>query len=136
MNLKIVSDTNVIIDHLRNIPQATSLLEEVENGSFEGLISTITILELMAAPRMTEKRYKIIKTLIEMFEHVPVDERIATVAGRYLARYRASHGLEPMDAIIAATASTNEAVLFTLNTKHFKYIAGLAVINPYLVDQP
>ncbi|MEG3069844.1 MAG: PIN domain-containing protein [Candidatus Syntrophopropionicum ammoniitolerans] len=80
--MKIVSDTNVIIDHLRNIPQATSLLEEVENGSFEGLISTITILELMAAPRMTEKRFKIIKTLIEMFEHVPVDERIATVAGR------------------------------------------------------
>jgi hypothetical protein len=133
--LKIVSDTNIIIDHLRNIPRATSLLEEIENGSFEGYISTITILELMAAPKMTEQRFETIKALVEMFEHVPVDERIATVAGRYLAKYRASHGLEPMDAIIAATASVNEAVLFTLNTKHFKFIEGLVIINPYLIDE-
>ncbi|MDD2553804.1 MAG: type II toxin-antitoxin system VapC family toxin [Desulfotomaculaceae bacterium] len=133
--MKIVSDTNIIIDHLRNIPRATSLLEEIENGSFEGYISTITILELMAAPRMTEQRFETIKELIEMFEHVPVDERIATAAGRYLAKYRASHGLQPMDAIIAATASVNEAVLFTLNTKHFKFIEGLVIINPYLVDE-
>lgn len=133
--MKIVSDTNIIIDHLRNIPRATSLLEEIENGSFEGYISTITILELMAAPKMTEQRFEAIKALVEMFEHVPVDERIATVAGRYLAKYRASHGLEPMDAIIAATASVNEAVLFTLNTKHFKFIEGLVIINPYLVDE-
>jgi predicted nucleic acid-binding protein len=134
--MKIVSDTNIIIDHLRNVPMATSLLEEIENGSFDGYISTITILELMAAPRMTEKRFEAVRTLVEMFEHVPVDERIATVAGRYLAKYRVSHGLEPMDAIIAATASVNEAVLFTLNTKHYKFIGGLVIINPYLVDQP
>ncbi len=134
--MKIVSDTNIIIDHLRNVPRATSLLEEIENGSFEGLISTITILELMAAPKMTEKRFEIVRTLVKMFEQVPVDERVATVAGRYLAKYRPSHGLEPMDAIIAATASVSEAVLFTLNTKHFKYIEGLVTINPYLVEQP
>lgn len=133
--MKIVSDTNIIIDHLRNIPRATSLLEEIENGSFEGYISTITILELLAAPRMTEQRFETIKALVEMFERVPVDERIATVAGSYLAKYRASYGLEPMDAIIAATASVNEAVLFTLNTKHFRFIEGLVIINPYLVNE-
>lgn len=133
--LKIVSDTNVIIDHLRNVPQATRFLEEIENGSFDGLISTITILELMAAPRMTEQRVGAIKTLVGIFEQVPVDEQVATVAGRYLAKFRASHGLEPMDAIIAATASVNKAVLFTLNTKHFKFIEGLLVINPYIVNE-
>lgn len=132
--MKIVSDTNIIIDHLRNVPQATSLLKEIEGGSFDGLVSTITILELMAAPKMTEQRFEAIRGLLEIFEHVPVDGRIATVAGRYLAKYRASHGLEPMDAIIAATASANEAVLFTLNTRHFKFIEGLVVVNPYLVN--
>lgn len=134
MNLRIVSDTNIIIDHLRGVPQATKLLKEIECNNFEGLISTITILELMAAPKMTEQRLEATRELLEIFEHIPVDGRIATTAGIYLSKYRASHGLEPMDAIIAATARVNEAALFTLNTKHFKFIEGLVVINPYLTD--
>lgn len=134
MSLKILVDTNILIDHLRNITKATELLEEIENKNFEGLLSTINILELMAAPKMTEKRFESIKCLLDIFEHVPVDSNIAIVAGRYLAKYRASHGLEPMDAIIAASARVNEAVLFTLNIKHFKFIEGLVVINPYTID--
>lgn len=132
MILKIVSDTNVIIDHLRGISKATKVFQEIENENFEGLISTITILELMAALKMTKKRLEAIRQLLDLFEHVPVDGQIATAAGIYLAKYRSSHGLEPMDAIIAATARINEAALFTLNTKHFKFIEGLVVINPYL----
>jgi len=134
MNLKILVDTNILIDHLRNIPKATELMEEVENNNFEGLLSTINIMELMAAPKMTEKRFELIKCLLDIFEHVPVDSNIATVAGRYLTKYRASHGLEPMDAIIAASAHVNEAVLFTLNIKHFRFIEGLVAINPYTIE--
>jgi len=134
MSLKIVVDTNILIDHLRGITQATNVLEEVEDNNFQGYISTINIMELMAAPKMTEQRFELIKSLLDIFEHVPVDSNIATVAGRYLAKYRASHGLEPIDALIAATAKVNEAVLFTLNTKHFKCIEGLIVINPYSVE--
>ncbi len=132
--MKIVTDTNIIIDHLRGIPQATKLLKDIENDNFEGLISTITILELLAAPKMTDERFNSVRGLLELFEHIPVDGNVAAKAGRYLAKYRASHGLEPVDAIIAATASTSDAALFTLNTKHFKFIEGLVVINPYVVD--
>lgn len=134
MNLKILVDTNILIDHLRDIPKATELMEEVENNNFEGLLSTINIMELMAAPKMTEKRFESIRCLLDIFEHVPVDSNIAIVAGQFLAKYRASHGLEPMDAIIAATAHVNDAVLFTLNIKHFRFIQGLVAINPYTVD--
>jgi len=133
--LKIVCDTNIIIDHLRSIPRATKLLKEIENDNFEGLISTITILELMVAPKMTEQRFQAVRELLEIFIQIPVDGRVAASAGRYLARYRASHGLEPMDAIIAATARVNEAALFTLNTRHFKFIEGLIVINPYTIEE-
>jgi len=38
--LKVVVDTNIIIDHLRGVPQATKVLKEAEDGSLEGLIST------------------------------------------------------------------------------------------------
>jgi predicted nucleic acid-binding protein len=40
-----------------------------------------------------------------------------------------------MDALIAATAQVNEAVLFTLNKKHFRFIEGLVVIDPYLANE-
>ena len=133
--MKIILDTNIIIDHLRNIPQATKQLQEIEDGNYRGLISVITITELMAAPKMSEQRFQSIKKLLSLFEIISVDSIIAKAAGNLLAKYRASHGLEPMDALIAATAQVNEAVLFTLNKKHFRFIDGLVVINPYLANE-
>lgn len=79
--MKIVVDTNIIIDHLRGIPQATGLLKEIENGHFAGLVSTITIMELMAAPKMSEQRRQAIKELLAVFKHAPVDGQTATAAG-------------------------------------------------------
>ncbi|ACV63304.1 PilT protein domain protein [Desulfofarcimen acetoxidans DSM 771] len=135
--MKVVVDTNIIIDHLRGIPQATKQLQEIENGNFEGLISTVVIMELLAAPKpkISEKRLVAINNLLQIFEHLPVDGQIATVAGNLLSQYRASHGLEPMDALIGATALVNDAVLFTLSKKHFKFIKGLVTIDPYLVEE-
>lgn len=135
MTLRVVFDTNIIIDHLRGIPQATQQLREIENGNFEGLMSTITVMELMAAPRMSEERFNIVKGIFEMFDLVPVESTIAAAAGSFLSKYRASHGLNPMDAIIAATAYVSESVLFTLNQKHFRFIQGLVSINPYLAEE-
>jgi len=132
--MKVVIDTNIIIDHLKGVSQATNQLKEVEKGTFTGLISTITIMELMAAPKISEQKMNAIRELLDIFEHIPVDSRVASTAGAFLSIYRASHGLNPMDAIIAATAHENEAVLFTLNKKHFKFIDGLVTVNPYLAN--
>ena len=132
--MKVILDTNIIIDHLRNVPQATKQLQEIEDGNYSGLLSVITITELLAAPRMSGQRFETIKNLLALFEIMPVDSQIAMLAGNLLSKYRASHGLEPMDAIISATALVNEAVLFTLNKKHFRFIEGLVTINPYLAD--
>lgn len=133
--MKVVVDTNIIIDHLKGLSEAREQLKNIENGVFEGLVSTITIMELLSAPRISEKRYEIITNLLEIFEHVPVDRIIAATAGKFLSLYRASHGLDPTDALIAATAYINEAVLFTLNKRHFTFIEGLVSINPYLLDE-
>lgn len=134
--MKVVFDTNIIIDYLKGLPEAREQLRNVENGVFEGYISTITVMELLSAPKISEQRFKIIRDLLESFEHISVDRKIAVAAGKLLATYRASHGLEPMDAFIAASALVNEIVLFTLDKKHFRYIEGLVSINPYLADEP
>lgn len=132
--MKVVFDTNIIIDHLKGMPQAREQLINIEKGVFEGYISTITVMELLSAPGITEERYELIRNLLETFEHIPVDRKIAATAGKFLSMYRASHGLDPMDALIAATTYENEAVLFTLNKRRFRYIKGLVSINPYLED--
>ena len=132
--MKVVFDTNIIIDHLKGLPEAREQLRKIENGVFEGFISTITVMELLSAPRISEKRYEAIRYLLEFFEHISVDKKVAAIAGKLLSTYRASHGLDSLDALIAATAIVNEAVLFTLNIKHFRYIEGLVSMNPYLYD--
>lgn len=132
--MKVVFDTNIIIDHLKGMPQAREQLKNIEKGVFEGYISTITVMELLSAPRITEQRHELIKNLLESFDHIPVDKKIAATAGKLLSMYRASHGLDPIDALIAATTLVNEAVLFTLNKRHFRYIEGLVSVNPYLED--
>ena len=132
--MKVVFDTNIIIDHLKGLPEAREQLRNIENGVFDGYVSTITVMELLSAPRISEQRYAAIRNLLEVFEHIPVDKKIATIAGKLLSTYRASYGIDPLDAIIAATALANEAVLFTLNKKHFKFVEGLVSINPYFTD--
>ncbi len=132
--MKVVFDTNIIIDHLKGLPEAREQLRNIEKGVFEGLISTITIMELLSAPKISEQRYEAIGNLLGVFEHIPVDRKVATLAGKLLSIYRNAHGMDPMDAIIAATALVNEAVLFSLTTKHFKCIEGLILLNPYLAE--
>jgi len=135
MTLRVIIDTNIIIDHLKGIHQASRQLREIETGHLEGIISTITVMELMAAPRMSDQRLEAIRGLLEILEHAPVDGRIAARAGALLSKYRSSHGLNPMDAIIAATALISDCVLFTLNKKHFVFIEGLVTINPYMAEE-
>jgi predicted nucleic acid-binding protein len=47
------------------------------------------------------------------------DVLIAKIEGRYQRRYAKSHGMGLADAIIAASAITEEATLKTLNVKHY-----------------
>ena len=42
--MKVVVDTNIIIDHLKCLPEAQEQLRNVENGVFEGFVSAITVM--------------------------------------------------------------------------------------------
>lgn len=47
------------------------------------------------------------------------------LAARWLNQYRPSHGLDIIDAVIAATARVHGLELIALNLKHFPMIPGL-----------
>ena len=49
----------------------------------------------------------------------PADAAVGRRAGEYLRRYRNTHGVELGDALIAATAVVNGAMLWTRDRKHY-----------------
>lgn len=75
--MKALIDTNIIIDHLRGIPAATRQLSQVESNYFEGIISTITVMELFAARHLSEKQRKDIESIFDLMIHIPVNGDVA-----------------------------------------------------------
>lgn len=128
--MRILLDTNVIIDHLRGKTEPRAYLESMRKKEIEGLISCLSVMELHAVPVFKPGDEAAIGQLIGILDVLPVTPSIALSAGRLLARYRKAHGLEPIDALIAATALDCDTVLATANDKHFRFIDGLVVVRP------
>ena len=125
----ILIDTSVLIDHLRKYAPATNFLENIFKSGIPVKLSTVTVMELFAGKSMQNpKREEAVVQLLELFESVPVTQKIAKRAGILLRFYR-SNGLTPADALIAGTALEQEAALVTRNIRHFRQIEGLLVFD-------
>lgn len=124
-------DTDICISLLQHKPLSiTRHLEGLTEGDV--VISSITLAELehgvgrdplLSAPRR--------KALNEMLEYIPVltfDRKAAETYGKL--RCNNTHlGRHRFDTLIAAHAMTAHAVLVTNNTKDFKGIKGLEIVN-------
>jgi len=64
---------------------------------------------------------------------IPVDQRIAEKFSGLLNKY-ARHGLRNADALIAATAWSRKLRLLTRNTKHYRFISEITLIDPLLLN--
>ncbi|MDY6805975.1 MAG: type II toxin-antitoxin system VapC family toxin [Cyanobacteriota bacterium] len=125
MNERLLIDTDVLIDYLRENALAVDFLENLTQLL---LISSMTVAELYAGVREGKERTAL-DNFIMVFEVVPIDEKIAQLGGLYRRDYGKSHGVGLPDALIAATANIKQAKLVTLNKKHFPMLAD--VIVPY-----
>jgi len=125
MSERLVIDTDVLLDYLRDHEAATLFLE----GCSQPLaLSVISVAELFVGVRDGEERSRL-EEFITAFETMPVDAPIAIQAGLWRLHYGRSHGTGLADALIAASASAARATLVTLNRKHFPMLAN--VIVPY-----
>ena len=102
-------DTNIVIDWLKRLPQATHELARYRGQR----ISRIVWTEVMAGEAL-EKR-DLVREALSHFETVEIDGRIALAAADIRSRSR----MKLMDAFSLATAQVNGAVLITRNTKDF-----------------
>jgi len=125
----IILDTNIIIDHLRQLTISLTIYQKLlRKYSRKSLgISTITIQELFVGQSTNSPKFQkhILNTItgIKIFSH---NQSIAHRAGELM---RDDNNLTFADAGIAATALHYQARLATLNTKDFAGIKNLPLLS-------
>ena len=123
---RLLLDTCVLIDYLRNRPAAIDFLHRMQERA---AVSVITTAELYAGVRDQAEQTRVDAVLTRLLIR-DVDLAIARLAGRFRREYRQSHGVAIPDALIAATAEVHGARLVTRNARHFPMLAHLLVPYP------
>ena len=121
-----ILDADVVIDLLRNKPQARNWL----SGLYPlPAISGMAALEALYGARdMAELRW--VESFLTPFPVLWPSEDDAQ-ATRQLARFHLSDGIELTDVMTAAIALRHNLTLATFNVKHFRAVPGLTIVQPY-----
>ncbi len=121
MQRLLLVDTDVLVDFLRGHSMAETFIHE--NARWI-ILSSIVAAELYAGVKGNQELAALDK-LLSLFRIVPVSTEIARVGGMYKRNFAKSHGVGLADALVAATAATENANIMTLNIKHYPMIKGL-----------
>jgi len=113
--MALLFDTNILIDYLRGRQEARDLLDAQDE---EPHVSVGSVLELYAGFKNRREEQSGERLLSEA-KVLPATKDIAKRAGVFARLYEPSHGLDDIDALIAATAEHHGLRLATLNVKHF-----------------
>ena len=117
----ILVDTDVLVDFLRGYSKAVAF---VNRHSGRIVLSSIVVAELYAGVKGNTEE-SALDSFISLFPVLPVTGEIAKAGGLYKRDYGKSHGIGLADAILAATAETENAELTTLNIKHYPMLKGV-----------
>ena len=136
----IVLDTNVLSEALKPRPAAGVLRWLADQAPSSVFTTTITMAEILygveslpPGKRQTQLLAAVEQMFAEQFEGrlLPFDEESARVFASIVAfRKTTGRPISQMDAMIAAIARSNRAVLSTRNSADFDH-CGIQVINPW-----
>lgn len=107
--MKALLDTNILIDYLNGVEAARSEITRYA----EPCISAISWMEVMVGVDSGEEQP--IRQFLARFRQIPVDQQIAERA----VAIRRNHRIRLPDAIIWASAQSENALLVTRNSKDF-----------------
>lgn len=110
-------DTDVIIEILKNREEVIREVQMLFYSAHDLLYSPVSKAEIFHGIRKGEEA----KTarFFDQLDCIDINTGMGERAGRYLKEFRKSHGIELGDALIAASARSAKAILFTLNRKHY-----------------
>lgn len=120
----ILVDSDVLIAHLRGMPEARDWLLRARRDTGRLAASAVSVTEIAGGMRSHEKRQ--VTRLLASLDVFPVSDHVAWRAADLMRSYRRSHsGIGLGDYLIAATAATQGLQLATLNLRHFPMFPDL-----------
>jgi len=123
-------DTTVLIDLSRGNTAAADFIDNSRTAQTPLFISVISAMELIFGCRDQAEVEKT-KKLTANFTLLHLSPVVSAKAYELMLTYSKSHNLAIPDALIAATALTNDLELATDNARHFRMISRLIVNRPY-----
>ena len=127
MGKRYLLDSNTVIDYIAGLysGKAKQWLNQLIDDEIN--VSVITKMEVLSFDPEKDDNYPI---LVDFFRASTVFELTDDVVEKTI-RIRQKQKIKLPDAIIASTALVKGLVLVSRNTKDFRNIAGLEVVNPY-----
>jgi predicted nucleic acid-binding protein len=122
---RLLLDTCILVDYLRNYAPAVQFVSQLADPPF---ISAMTVAELYVGVRHQQEQARV-EALLERLRVLATSANVARQGGFFRRDYRHSHGLDLIDALIAATAQVHGKRLVTRNARHFPMLGDLLV--PY-----
>ena len=118
-------DTDILVDLMRRNKGAADYLDSIGDWS----LSIVTGMELVAGAK-NKNEIREIDIVLATYPAAPLNAEIGELAYNLMKTYAKSDGLDPSDAMIAATAIHEGLKLSTKNKKHFRNIEGLDIEVP------
>ena len=129
-NLKLLIDTDIIIDCLKGIRAARELFR---TQNIEVYCSVLSKKELFSKPGLTSSERKRILALLSKMKILRIDADISSKYSILLNKY----GENPnsiVDNLVAATAWSKQLPLLTRNRKHFIHIQEINLAPGYEIE--
>lgn len=120
----ILCDTNILIEFYKSNPAITEELRQI--GPANLAVSVVTVAELYYGAR-NKAELQQIKKHLALLHQLPLTTTISHKFLELMESYTLSHNLSLPDALIAATALSQDIELYTLNLKDFRYIPKLTL---------
>lgn len=120
-------DTNAIIYFLQGYKELEQIFQDIRFGRVFPYVSVVTRIELLSFPDMTSAEERSLEQLLGNFNVVMLNDDIIDETIKIRKRVR----LKIPDAVIAASVTLYEGTLVTRNTREFKKVKGLKILNPF-----
>lgn len=124
---QILVDTDILIDVANDDAIAVERLAN-ESQSSTLAVSTITVMELTVGCR-NKSELQALTRFLAQFQVLTLTSQSSEIATQLLQEYFLSHGLLIADALIAATAISNQISLLSKNQSDFRFIQQLDLLG-------
>ncbi len=125
----ILLDSDIMIDLLRQFPQAVAWLDSLPDEE-ELVLPGFVVMELIQGCRNRTEQERIEKALAA-YDVIWPSPEICDQALTVFAQYHLQHNLGILDALIGQTAVALNSPLHTFNQKHYAAVPNLKTAQPY-----